>query len=47
VAESGVLGPADLIRYKHACADAVMVGEGLVTTAGPREAAAALVAAGA
>jgi indole-3-glycerol phosphate synthase len=47
VAESGVRGPADLIRYKSAGADAVLVGEGLVTTASPRDAAAALVEAGA
>ncbi|MFI5896943.1 indole-3-glycerol phosphate synthase TrpC [Actinoplanes sp. NPDC051513] len=47
VAESGVRGPDDLIRYRSAGADAVLVGEALVTTAGPRDAAAALVAAGA
>jgi len=47
VAESGVRGPADLIRYAAAGADAVLVGEGLVTTASPRDAAAALVEAGA
>jgi indole-3-glycerol phosphate synthase len=46
VAESGVRGPEDLIRYAAAGADAVLVGEGLVTTASPRDAAAALVAAG-
>jgi indole-3-glycerol phosphate synthase len=46
VAESGVRGPDDLIRYAAAGADAVLVGEGLVTTDSPRAAAAALVAAG-
>ena len=46
VAESGVRGPADLIRYAAAGADAVLVGEGLVTQESPRDAAAALVAAG-
>ena len=46
VAESGVRGPDDLIRYAAAGADAVLVGEGLVTNESPREAAAALVAAG-
>ena len=46
VAESGVRGPEDLIRYAAAGADAVLVGEGLVTRESPREAAAALVAAG-
>ncbi|GAA5194454.1 indole-3-glycerol phosphate synthase TrpC [Rugosimonospora acidiphila] len=47
VAESGVRGADDLLRYAAAGADAVLVGEGLVTTRSPREAAAALVAAGA
>ena len=46
VAESGVRGPDDLIRYAAAGADAVLVGEGLVTNESPRDAAAALVAAG-
>jgi indole-3-glycerol phosphate synthase len=46
VAESGVRGPDDLIRYAAAGADAVLVGEGLVTRQSPRDAAAALVAAG-
>jgi len=46
VAESGVRGPDDLIRYASAGADAVLVGEGLVTHESPRDAAAALVAAG-
>jgi indole-3-glycerol phosphate synthase len=45
VAESGVRGPNDLMRYAAAGADAVLVGEGLVTTRSPRDAAAALVAA--
>ena len=46
VAESGVRGPHDLIRYAAAGADAVLVGEGLVTKKSPREAVAALVTAG-
>ena len=46
VAESGVRGPHDLIRYASAGADAVLVGEGLVTQNSPREAVAALVTAG-
>src|SRR5690349_19848460 len=46
VAESGVRGPDDLIRYAASGADAVLVGEGLVTKESPRDAAAALVAAG-
>jgi indole-3-glycerol phosphate synthase len=46
VAESGVRGPDDLTRYASAGADAVLVGEGLVTTVSPRAAAAALVEAG-
>ena len=47
VAESGVRGPLDLIEYAAAGADAVLVGEGLVTTADPRHAVAELVTAGA
>ena len=46
VAESGVRGPHDLIRYAAAGADAVLVGEGLVTKKSPREAVAELVTAG-
>lgn len=46
VAESGVRGPHDLIRYASAGADAVLVGEGLVTQKSPREAVAELVNAG-
>ncbi|GAA5196649.1 indole-3-glycerol phosphate synthase TrpC [Rugosimonospora acidiphila] len=46
VAESGVRGPHDLIRYASAGADAVLVGEGLVTQKSPREAVAELVTAG-
>jgi len=46
VAESGVRGPHDLIRYASAGADAVLVGEGLVTKKSPREAVAELVNAG-
>jgi indole-3-glycerol phosphate synthase len=47
VAESGVRGPLDLIEYAGAGADAVLVGEGLVTMADPRHAVAELVTAGA
>jgi indole-3-glycerol phosphate synthase len=47
VAESGVRGPHDLIAYAAAGADAVLVGEGLVTTSTPRQAVADLVTAGA
>lgn len=47
VAESGVRGPLDLIEYAAAGADAVLVGEGLVTTSNPRHAVAELVTAGA
>lgn len=46
VAESGVRGTHDLIRYAAAGADAVLVGEGLVTRKSPREAVAELVTAG-
>lgn len=47
IAESGVRGPRDLIEYAAAGADAVLVGEGLVTTTDPRQAVADLVTAGA
>ncbi|MFC4030396.1 indole-3-glycerol phosphate synthase TrpC [Streptomyces polygonati] len=47
VAESGVRGPHDLIAYAHDGADAVLVGESLVTGKDPRTAVADLVAAGA
>ncbi len=47
VAESGVRGPHDLLAYAGAGADAVLVGEGLVTGQDPRQAVADLVAAGA
>ncbi len=47
VAESGVRGPHDLIAYANAGADAVLVGESLVTGGDPRGAVADLVAAGA
>ena len=47
IAESGVRGPLDLIEYAAARADAVLVGEGLVTHANPRQAVADLVTAGA
>lgn len=46
IAESGIRGPHDLIRYASAGADAVLVGEGLVTQKSPREAVAELVNAG-
>ena len=47
VAESGVRGPHDLIAYANAGADAVLVGESLVTGRDPRAAVADLVTAGA
>jgi indole-3-glycerol phosphate synthase len=47
IAESGVRGPLDLIEYAAAGADAVLVGEGLVTADDPRHAVAELVTAGA
>ena len=47
VAESGVRDPHDLVAYAHAGADAVLVGESLVTGENPRAAVADLVAAGA
>ncbi|MDB1088620.1 indole-3-glycerol phosphate synthase TrpC [Streptomyces sp. ACA25] len=46
IAESGVRGPHDLIAYAHDGADAVLVGESLVTGRDPRAAVADLVAAG-
>ncbi len=47
VAESGVRGPHDLICYANAGADAVLVGESLVTGGDPRQAVHDLVTAGA
>ncbi|MFI0445241.1 indole-3-glycerol phosphate synthase TrpC [Actinomadura sp. 6N118] len=47
IAESGVRGPHDLLAYASAGADAVLVGESLVTGKDPRSAVADLVAAGA
>ena len=47
VAESGVRGPRDVIELARAGADAVLVGESLVTGRDPRSAVADLVAAGA
>lgn len=47
VAESGVRGPYDLLAYAAAGADAVLVGESLVTGRSPRTAVAELVTAGA
>jgi indole-3-glycerol phosphate synthase len=46
VAESGVRGPHDLLAYAAAGADAVLVGESLVTGKNPRSAVADLVTAG-
>jgi indole-3-glycerol phosphate synthase len=46
VAESGIGGPADVARYAAAGADAVLVGEALVSGDDPRQAVADLVAAG-
>jgi indole-3-glycerol phosphate synthase len=46
IAESGVRGPHDLLAYAAAGADAVLVGESLVTGKDPRSAVADLVAAG-
>lgn len=47
IAESGVRGPHDLLAYAAVGADAVLVGEGVVTGGHPRQAVADLVAAGA
>ena len=46
VAESGVRGPHDLLAYAASGADAVLVGESLVTEKDPRAAVADLVTAG-
>ncbi|MFD9130540.1 hypothetical protein ACFV0G_38250, partial [Kitasatospora sp. NPDC059571] len=46
-AESGVRGPLDVIQYANLGADAVLVGESLVTGKDPKAAVADLVAAGA
>jgi indole-3-glycerol phosphate synthase len=46
VAESGVRGPHDLLAYAACGADAVLVGEGVVTGGNPRQAVAELVTAG-
>ncbi|WP_028047797.1 indole-3-glycerol phosphate synthase TrpC [Cellulomonas sp. URHE0023] len=46
IAESGVRGPHDVMDYARAGADAVLVGEALVTDDAPRESVADLVAAG-
>lgn len=46
VAESGVRGPSDLMAYAGSGADAVLVGEGLVTSEDPRAAVTQLVTAG-
>jgi indole-3-glycerol phosphate synthase len=47
VAESGVRAPHDVIEYARLGADAVLVGESLVTGRDPRAAVRDLVAAGA
>lgn len=47
VAESGVRGPEDLLHYAKAGADAVLVGESLVTGRDPQESVHQLVTAGA
>jgi indole-3-glycerol phosphate synthase len=47
VAESGVRGPHDVLDFARSGADAVLVGESLVTGKNPRAAVADLVAAGA
>jgi indole-3-glycerol phosphate synthase len=47
IAESGVRDPRDLIEYAAAGADAVLVGEGIVTKPSPRQAVADLVTAAA
>ncbi len=46
IAESGIRGPQDLLAYAAAGADAVLVGESLVTGKDPRSAVADLVTAG-
>lgn len=46
VAESGVSGPAEVAEYAKAGADAVLVGEALVTSANPRLLLAELITAG-
>jgi indole-3-glycerol phosphate synthase len=46
VATSGVRGPADLLAYAAAGADAVLVGEGPLTSGDPRAAVTQLVIAG-
>ncbi len=45
IAESGVRGPHDLLAYAAAGADAVLVGESVVTGKDPRAAVADLVTA--
>lgn len=47
VAESGVRGPHDVLEFARAGADAVLVGEALVTGGNPKAAVADLIAAGA
>ena len=46
IAESGVRETRDLLRYASVGADAVLVGEGLVTTKSPRDAVADMVTVG-
>lgn len=47
IAESGIRGPHDVLEFAKASADAVLVGESLVTGGHPKSAVADLVAAGA
>lgn len=47
IAESGISGPADAARFAAEGADAVLVGESLVTQGNPMEAVRAIVAVGA
>ncbi|MEY2634467.1 MAG: hypothetical protein RIS75_407, partial [Actinomycetota bacterium] len=47
IAESGIRGPQDLLTYANLGADAVLVGEALVTGADPQQAVHEMVTAGA
>ncbi|MGH8880420.1 MAG: indole-3-glycerol-phosphate synthase TrpC, partial [Stackebrandtia sp.] len=46
IAESGVREARDLLRYASVGADAVLIGEGLVTNKSPRDAVADMVTVG-
>lgn len=46
VAESGVRGPQEIVSYARSGADAVLVGEALVTSGNPMTAVKDMVAAG-